>query len=184
MNRLKLFSIPFTSLKNGKHTFDFKIDDAFFNDFEYSPVKKAEISVEVEFNKQETMFVLDFIMKGEIELTCDRCNEEFRSPFNSNERLIFKFGEEEEEQTEEIVILSRAEHEINLASHLYEFIVVGIPLIHVHPDLEDGNSGCNPETLAILKKLSLQEESEETNEDAPETIIDPRWEALKKLRDN
>jgi uncharacterized protein len=184
MNRLKLFSIPFTSLKNGKHTFDFKIEDSFFNDFEYSPIKKADLTVNLEFNKQETMFVLDFVMYGEVELTCDRCNEEFRNPFHSNERLIFKFGEENEEQTEEIVILSRAEHEINIASYLYEFIVVGIPLIHVHPDLENGTSGCNPEVLAILKKLSLQEEEIEQTEEKPETIIDPRWEALKKLRDN
>ena len=72
MNRLKSFSIPFTSLKNGKHQFDFKISDSFFTEFEYSPIKKADLSVEVEFNKQETMFVLDFVIKGEIELTCDR----------------------------------------------------------------------------------------------------------------
>jgi uncharacterized protein len=184
MNRLKLFSIPFTSLKNGKHSFDFKIEDSFFTDFEYSPIKKADISVDLEFNKQETMFVLDFVLKGDIELTCDRCNEEFRSPFHTNERLIFKFGEESEEQTEEIIILSRAEHEINLSSHLYEFIVVGIPLIHVHSGKEDGSSGCNPETLEILKKLSISEEDSSEKEEGPETIIDPRWEALKKLRDN
>lgn len=184
MNRLKLFSIPFTSLKNGKHSFDFKIDDSFFDEFDYSPIKKAALTVDLEFNKQETMFVLDFVIKGDVELTCDRCNEEFRSPFHTNERLIFKFGEENEEQTEEIVILSRAEHEINLSSHLYEFIIVGIPFVHVHPDLEDGQAGCNPETLAIIKKLSLQEEDVKEEEQGPETIIDPRWEALKKLRDN
>lgn len=184
MNRLKLFSIPFTSLKNGKHSFDFKIEDSFFVDFDYSPIKKAYITVDLEFNKQETMFVLDFVLKGDVELTCDRCNEEFRSPFHSNERLIFKFGEESEEQTEEIIILSRAEHEINLANHLYEFIVVGIPLIHVHPDKEDGSSGCNPETLEILKKLSISGDEATEKEKGPETIIDPRWEALKKLRDN
>lgn len=183
MNRLKAFSIPFTSLKNGKHNFDFKIDDSFFVEFDYSPIKKADISVELEFNKQETMFVLDFVMKGNVELVCDRCNEEFRSPFHANERLIFKFGEADEEETEEIVIISRTEHELHLANHLYEFIVVGIPLIHIHPDMENGEPSCNPETLAILKKLSIQtDESEKANE--PETVIDPRWEALKKLRDN
>lgn len=179
MNRLKTFSIPFTSLKNGKHHFDFKINDAFFNEFEYSPIKKADLSVDVEFNKQETMFVLDFVIKGEVELLCDRCNEEYMSPLHSNERLIFKFGEEEEEQTEEIVILPRAEHEINLSNHIYEFVIVAIPLVHTHPDLENGEPGCNPETLAILKKLSLQE-----SEEKPEITMDPRWEALKKLRDN
>lgn len=181
MNRLKSFSIPFTSLKNGKHQFDFKINDSFFTEFEYSPIKKADLSVEVEFNKQETMFVLDFVIKGEIELTCDRCNEEYKSPFHCSDRLIFKFGEESEVETEEIVILTRSEHEINLASHLYEFIIVAIPFVHMHVDNEDGSLGCNPETMAILKRLSLKEEEEEQG---PDVTIDPRWEALKKLRDN
>lgn len=180
MNRLKSFSIPFTSLKNGKHQFDFKIDDSFFKEFEYSPITKADLSVNMEFNKQETMFVLDFVIKGEVELTCDRCNELYLSPLHTNERLIFKFGEESEEETEEIVILPRSEHELHLASHLYEFIIVAIPFVHMHPDNEDGSLGCNPETIAILKKLSLQEEEEQR----PDVTIDPRWEALKKLRDN
>lgn len=181
MNRLKSFSIPFTSLKNGKHQFDFKIDDSFFKEFEYSPIKKADLSVDVEFNKQETMFVLDFVIKGEVELTCDRCNELYLSPLHTNERLIFKFGEENEEETEEIVILARSEHEIQVASHIYEFIIVAIPFVHMHPDNEDGSLGCNPETIAILKKLSWQLEEEEQK---PDVTIDPRWEALKKLRDN
>lgn len=180
MNRLKAFSIPFTSLKNGKHQFDFKIDDSFFKEFEYSPIQKATLEVELEFNKQETMFVLDFVIKGEVELTCDRCNEPYFSPLHTNDRLIFKFGEEEEEETEEIVILPRSEHEIHLANHLYEFIVVAIPFVHMHADNEDGTPGCNLETIAILKRLSLQSEEEQ----GPEITIDPRWEALKKLRDN
>ena len=50
----------------------------------------------------------------------------------------------------------------------------------MHADNEDGSPGCNPETIAILKRLSLQEEEEQ----GPDVTIDPRWEALKKLRDN
>jgi uncharacterized metal-binding protein YceD (DUF177 family) len=55
-------------------------------------------------------------------------------------------------------------------------------LIHIHPNNEDGTEGCNPETLAVLKKLTASETEEKTND--PDVVIDPRWEALKKLRDN
>jgi uncharacterized protein len=84
------------------------------------------------------------------------------------------------ESSDEIVILSRAEHEINVAKYIYEFIVVSQPLVYIHPDNEDGSPGCNPDTLAVLKKLSVQDAPTETEN----IVMDPRWEALKKLRDN
>ncbi len=181
MSKLNAYSIPFSGLKAGKHHFEFLIEDSFFDKFEYSPIKKAKLKVNVEFNKQETMFIAEFLLKGDVELTCDRCNEEFNFPFNTNEKIIFKLGDEDIEQSDEIVVLGRNEHEIDLSTYLYEFIIIAIPLVHIHPDNEDGSEGCNPETLAILKKLSGDVTEEK---DSPEVVIDPRWEALKKLRDN
>lgn len=182
MSKLNTFSIPFSGLKAGKHQFDFKIEDSFFDKFEYSPIHKANLLVNIEFNKQETMFMADFLINGEIELVCDRCGEEYLHAVHTNEKIIFKIGEESIEQTDDIVVLGRAEHEIDLTNYLYEFIVIAIPLIHTHPNNEDGTEGCNPETLAILKKLSANDSEVDANN--PEVVIDPRWEALKKLRDN
>ena len=45
----------------------------------------------------------------------------------------------------------------------------------IHPDLENGEEGCNPE---FLTSYNEQENVE------PEEEIDPRWEALKKLKEN
>jgi uncharacterized metal-binding protein YceD (DUF177 family) len=182
LSKLNTFSIPFSGLKAGKHQFDFKIEDSFFDKFDYSPIRKANVQVNIEFNKQETMFMADFLMNGEIELVCDRCGEEYYHTLHTNEKIIFKIGEESIEQTDDIVVLGRAEHEIDLTNYLYEFIVIAIPLIHIHPNNEDGTEGCNPETLAVLKKLTASETEEKTND--PDVVIDPRWEALKKLRDN
>lgn len=180
LNTLKTFSIPYTGLKTGKHLFEFRVEEAFFSNFEYSPIKKGSFDVRVEFNKQETMFVLEFELQGTVELLCDRCGEDFLEPLTITERLIFKPGDGDEmESNDEIVIIPRSEHEINLAPYIYEFIVVGQPLVHVHPNLENGTPGCNPVTLEILKKLSAHSEEEQK-----EIIIDPRWDALKKLRDN
>lgn len=181
MGKLSTYSIPFSGLKTGKHLFDFKIDDQFFEKFDYSPIKKANLLVDLEFTKQETMFIAEFYFKGEVELVCDRCNEEFLYPFHTTEKIIFKLSDEDIEQSEEIVSIGRAEHEIDLTNYLYEFIIVAIPLVHIHPDNEDGTEGCNPETLAVLKKLSLGENNEN---EKPDVVVDPRWEALKKLRDN
>ncbi len=41
LKSLRTYSIPFTGLKLGKHHFDYVITNAFFDEFEYSLVKKA-----------------------------------------------------------------------------------------------------------------------------------------------
>lgn len=45
----------------------------------------------------------------------------------------------------------------------------------IHPDNEDGVSGCNPE---VIKYLATSQVTKHTEEE------DPRWAALKKLKDN
>ena len=66
LKSLKTYSIPFTGLKLGKHQFDYVITDAFFDEFEYSLVKKADLKCEVELEKQETMLILNFHINGTI----------------------------------------------------------------------------------------------------------------------
>ena len=176
LNKLKPFSIVFTSLKLGKHDFEFDIDKSFFDEFDYSPVKLGALKAKLEFNKQETLFVLDFKIKGTVSLTCDRCTDDFDYPMETEERLIFKLGEEEFENSDEVVVLSTHEHQINVANYIYEFIILSVPFVHKHPDLPNGTPGCNKETLAILEKLSVEKSTDQTDE-----VIDPRWEALKKL---
>lgn len=181
MNTNKQFSIPFVGLKTGKHQFEYKIDNTFFTEFDYSPVKQGDLTVDLEFNKQETMFVLEFVIKGTVKLTCDRCNEEFDFPVYTTEQIIFKTGDESYENADDIVVIAKNEHEINVSAAIYEFIVLAIPIIHIHPDQENGEPGCDKETIEALKKLSINTEKEESS---PEVVHDPRWDALKKLRDN
>jgi hypothetical protein len=45
LKSLRNFSIPFTGLKLGKHQFEYIINDAFFDEFEYSLVKKADLNL-------------------------------------------------------------------------------------------------------------------------------------------
>jgi len=43
-----LYRIPFVSLKNGIHNYEFEADETFFQHFEESLIEKAEISYSVE----------------------------------------------------------------------------------------------------------------------------------------
>ncbi|MVN19945.1 YceD family protein [Mucilaginibacter arboris] len=176
MKTLKTYSIPFKGLKLGKHQFDYEITDSFFNEFEYSLVKKGKLDCQVELEKQETMLILDFKINGVVDRSCDRCLSEFPETVNVQERQIVKFGEAGQEETDdEIMFLKPHDYELDLSGLIYEYINLAMPLISVCND--EGNTPfCDQEMLDKLNKLSGTEEEEENTEP------DPRWAVLKNIK--
>ena len=64
MEKTTNFKVQFSGLKLGKHTFEFVVDDTFFEKLEYSPIDKGEIDVTVELEKKASMLILDFNLLG------------------------------------------------------------------------------------------------------------------------
>lgn len=172
MDYLKEFVIPFRGLKNEIHHFDFVIDSKFFDAIEYAELEQGKIDISLELIKEERMMIFEFGITGEVEVECDRCLEPFNQAIDGTERLIVKFGETFEEQSDDVIIIPEGEYEFDLSTYIYEYIRLLLPMQCIHPDDEDGNSTCNQEMLDRL----LQENKEPT--------IDPRWDALKKLKEN
>lgn len=176
LKTLKTYSIPFKGLKLGKHQFDFDITDAFFDEFEYSLVKKGKLDCKVELEKQETMMVLDFKINGLVDRSCDRCLSQFPEKVDVQERQIVKFAGEAEpgNADDEIMVLNRQDFEIDLSGLIYEYINLAMPFISVCKD--EGNTPfCDQEMLDKLKQLSKSEEEENTD-------TDPRWNVLKNIK--
>lgn len=173
LKSLKTYSIPFTGLKLGKHIFDFAITNAFFDDFEYSLVKKADLKCEVELEKQETMLILSFHISGKIGLNCDKCLAEFPFSMDIREQQIARFSDEPIDDNEEIITLTKNDHEINLAGLIYEYVNVAAPLIAVCSD-EGNTQYCDKEMIDRLNKLSDNRGQEDK--------ADPRWDVLKKIK--
>jgi uncharacterized metal-binding protein YceD (DUF177 family) len=172
MNVLKDYNISFTGLKNGDHSFDFLIDDKFFHSFENTRIVHSRIQLNIELLKQETMLNFQFYFDGEVDVECDRCLELITHSIQFEEMLLVKFGHETIEEGESILILDEKEHQVELAQYIYEFISLSLPMRLTHPDLENGEPGCDLEYF-----------NEETHDDSLQgDDIDPRWEALKKLK--
>lgn len=172
MDRLEKYSIPFAGLAKGDHQFEFEIDDRFFESFENSVIHKANVLVNLELNKAETVLTLVFRLNGSITQTCDRCLEEFEIPVNVTQVLLVRFGIPGVGETDDIIVIAHSDHHLNVAQHIYDYLSLQVPMRVVHPDDENGNPGCNPEFLERLQK------ERETKE---EESIDPRWEILRKL---
>lgn len=167
---LRQFSIPFIGLSTGNHQFEFEIDDAFFVCFENSDVRQAHVKISLDLDKQERMMVLQFRLNGAIRVTCDRCLEEFDFPVNSNELYFVKFGHEHKEEEDNVLVITENETHLDISQLLYDYLMLSLPYRIVHPEGEDGNSGCDPGALERIERLSA---------DKP---TDPRWDALKDLQ--
>ncbi|MBC7913210.1 MAG: DUF177 domain-containing protein [Pyrinomonadaceae bacterium] len=180
MKSLQEYRIPFTGLKIGKHQFDFEIDGRFFNEFEYSLVKDGKLKVELELDKQETMLILQFAIKGEIFSNCDFCLSDFPTQVNVKERQIVKFSDDAnlEDNTDEIIVLSKNAHEIDVSQLIYEYINLAVPLFNRCPEVGNTN-WCDKVVIEKLNSLSATAKQEEENTDA-----DPRWEALKNIKND
>lgn len=174
MKELRKYDIQFHGLSIGNHEFIYSIDKKFFDLFQFNEAEDFNILVNLNFEKQSSMVVLNFQFEGTLVFNCDLCLELFNYPFNHKQRQIIKFGEEEYSQTEEIDVIPLSSNYINAAKYIYEFIALSMPSKRVHP-----SGYCNESMLSKLQTIKLEEnlETEEIKD------IDPRWEALKKLRD-
>jgi uncharacterized metal-binding protein YceD (DUF177 family) len=91
-------------------------------------------------------------------------------------KLIVRFGEEFNNDNEELLILPFGEFEVDIAQYIYEMIVLSVPLRRVHPGVKDGT--LESEALKKLNELAVKETKKENKQ---EENIDPRWDKLKQL---
>lgn len=175
MKELKEYEISFVGLKEGEHHFEYVIESKFFEFFEYDDFNDADVSVKLSFLKKATMMELTFEIAGSVEVACDLTNELFNQPVENQIDLIVKFGDEFNDENEELLILPHSEFKLNVAQYIYEAIVLSVPLKRVHPGVEDGT--LKSELLDKLKEFEIKDYEEIKSED-----IDPRWNKLKDIQ--
>ncbi|TDU43431.1 uncharacterized metal-binding protein YceD (DUF177 family) [Gelidibacter sediminis] len=175
MKPLKEYDIQFVGLKLGKHHFDYQIGKKFFEHFEYDDFNAVDVKVDLLFEKKTTLLELHFEISGTVNINCDTSNEPYDQEIEGEFDLVVKFGEEYNDENEDILILPHGEYELNVAQNIYELIILSMPIKRIHPGIEDGT--LQSEVLKKLEELSPKgsEEKEQTEE------IDPRWNTLKKL---
>ncbi|TCK67869.1 uncharacterized metal-binding protein YceD (DUF177 family) [Winogradskyella wandonensis] len=176
MKAMKAYTIPFVGLKVGKHHFDYQIDNTFFLEFDYNEFNAANLNVDLLFEKKTTLLELTFTATGIVNVNCDVTNEPFDLHVEDSFKLVVKFGEDYNDDNEEILIVPHGEYQINVAQYIYELIVLALPAKKVHPGIEDGT--LKSDILTKLEELSPKENK--TKEDNIEET-DPRWDTLKKL---
>ena len=190
---LKEFQIVFSGLKYGISHFDYQISAPFFEQYPEGEIEKGEIEVDLKLDKRNRFLWLQFDVKGFVEVDCDRCLEKMEQAVQFKKEVIVKFAETIPEYNKEddtdVVYLNLGEISINIAQVLYEYIVLSLPIKKVHPTDKNGKSLCNPKVLEILEQGLWIEHKDKQNESSGQDLekdedpIDPRWAALKALKE-
>ena len=171
MKSISTHKIEFAGLKVGKHQFNFELNKEFFENFSFFDFNNIHLCVDVDLTKKSTLLELNFHLKGSVNVNCDMTNEPFDMPFNKEDFLVVKFGQEYNDEDNEILVLPYGEHKVILDQYLYELVILSLPRKRVHPGVEDGT--LESEIIKILDELKPSGFALES---------DPRWEKLKKIK--
>jgi uncharacterized protein len=142
-----------------------EIDLAAFKDD--LPPFAGKIFCEAAIDRSGGMFSVQLHFRGTFTLECSRCLEPFDFPMEGNLRLVIreqagKFGPSLDDESADFFFDTR-HLELDLSPAIYEEIMTAFPM---KPLCRESCTGFLPG-------------GEEAKADEP---VDPRWEALKKLR--
>ena len=177
MNSRREFEIAFVGLKPGIHQYDYKITDRFFEAYQQQDFTNCNADVKLFLEKNQGFMLLRFEVTGTIQVSCDRCGNPLPLDLWDEFRVIVKLVEDpepmnEEEEDPDVYYISRTESHLHLADWIYEFINLSIPVQRMCKEDEIGGPNCNPEVLAMLKKMDASAGSAGT----------PLWKGLEKFR--
>ena len=175
--KLKLKTLPF-----GTHTVECHLDESFFNLDEQIEVRRADVDVTLNVTrKSENTYRLEIACDGTVTIPCDRCLDDLDLPVAEDYCLnVEQMGTEYDDSNDELLIVPQDWRELDAAPIVRDTVLLAIPMTRCHENEED----CNADMLDMLDSHRAEAVPDEGDDPQSETTsTDPRWEALKKLKE-
>lgn len=166
MDALKEFLLPIKGFKQEHYEFDFQLDKSFFSCFEDAIVSDGAINVSLDLDNRPGFIELNFSFEGTVKSDCDRCLASINLPIEGDAKLIVKYSEEAQEDTDEIVFIHPETSHFNVAPFIYEYVCLAVPLTRIYDCENDEEPPCDFELLNKINGISdLAPNREEDDED-------------------
>lgn len=132
----------------------------------------ADVTVEARLDHQEERTLVAFTARATATLECDRTAVEFEQPVEGTYAILFVLPEQlggfDADGDDDIRPLPQPGAELDITDAVRDTLLLALPVRRVAPGAED-------EPIPVTFGADLDEDG---------NVIDPRWDALKKLRDN
>lgn len=176
MNYSNTYTIQFAGLPEGFHNYEFDVKVDFFRTYyEKNELLDAKLKVTINAEKSAYMLKVYLHCTGWIMVSCDRCLEPCKFDIKSSNVLVFSsipVNEIALRDCGDIEYFEVSEHQefITLDNHIYDFVMLSLPMRRVHDDFDLDQTHCNKD---IIKLISTNQSHQYT---------DPRWAVLEKLK--
>lgn len=174
----RAYSVNIVGLANKVHHFEFEVGNDFFSQYGTNLITEGALRANVDLDKRETFIEAVFHISGIVKVVCDRSLDVFDQPIKARKKLMFKYGDANEELSDEIVMIHRETDSLELGQYIFEFTALELPMKKLHPRYRnEEEDDMDQEGKIIYSSKPAPDEAEPGNED-----IDPRWEKLRKLK--
>ncbi|MDE7388140.1 MAG: DUF177 domain-containing protein [Muribaculaceae bacterium] len=156
MGKFTEYKLMLKSLPMGKHTFEYHLDKAFFQNMENGDVRDADANVTLEVDHRSEGYNLHFHLTGTLTLLCDRCLDELPIEVDTEYALTVKYGDDYNDDSDTLLVIPESDNYLNVAYMIYDTAVLAIPARHVHP-----LGKCNRAMSALNKKYARSADDED-----------------------
>ncbi|MEX2234345.1 MAG: DUF177 domain-containing protein [Cyclobacteriaceae bacterium] len=174
---VRAYTVKIVGLNNTAHHFGFEVGNDFFSHYGTAVVSEGNLKADVTLDRRETFIDASFLIDGTVKLICDRSLDPFDYQVKVEKKLVFKYGDSDQELSDEIIMIHRDSESLELGQYIFEFIALEVPIKKLHPRFQDEEEDDNPEGKIIYTSKTSSDNDKTNGED-----IDPRWEILKKLK--
>lgn len=173
MDKFGHYELSFSGLSNGKHSFHFLVDQEFFDLFKVElEFSQPKIEVDIVLEKHTTFLEVSLHIDGEVILLCDMSAALFPYHVSHEINVLVKFGEDYNDDHDEVITIPMHSHSFNVAQLIYEAVNLSIPMKKISPDLDEEE----------YQQLYQKYEFGYVQDEGLDEQVDPRWEVLSKLK--
>ena len=164
-NKGQEYIIDYKTLESGTYEFDYHIDKNFFAMFDEPMAQDGNANVHATMRVSSAGLSIRLDISGTLQVECDRCLEPFDMPIDASYDLVVKYGDKTTplDEADDVITIGEDDDFLDLSQHIYEYVVLSLPARRVHPDLPDGQPGCDPEMLSHI--LIADDDDEEEYDD-------------------
>lgn len=176
MSSRREYEIAFVGLRPGLHVFEYRIDDAFFEDFQQQDFYNCNAHVKLILEKSTGAFMrLKFEVGGTLEVVCDRCSNNLPLQLFDEFSITVKMIEEpdvmnDQEEDPDVYYIGKTESHLDVKVWIYEFINLTIPMQKTCGYEAMDGPYCNAAARDLLNRIRAAEDAKEN----------PIWSDLKK----